>query len=82
MIAPTSHRNPHYRHYGSTKLRTKGWGPFRYDWFHICSAHQGYDAECGLCQIGGWMNHWKWWLGHILYKLFPDVWKWLANRKH
>jgi hypothetical protein len=82
MIMPNSCRPRKYRYFGSIKLPARGWGPFRYDWYSICSRHQNYDTDCTLCQKGGWVNHWGQFIGHIFFKLCPNLWKRLANRKH
>jgi len=60
-------------------MKTKGWGPFRYDWFSICSKHYRHDELCELCQCGSWINHWKWLFGHFVFKRNPDLWRWWVN---
>lgn len=62
------------------KLPSLGWGPFRRDWYSICSMHSVYDLECNLCQKGHWHNAWRVFAGHIVYKAVPDLWRWWANR--
>jgi hypothetical protein len=53
-----------YRYYGTSepgcggKIGTKGWGPWRYDWYSICSAPYGHDKFCIRCQAGSWHNVW------------------------
>ena len=81
MIVPVGYRKQRYRHYGS-KIPTRGWGPFRYDWFSICSRHQDHDPSCILCKQGSWMNHWKWLIGQLIYLISPPLWMWWVNRKH
>ena len=61
---------------------TRGWGPWRRDWYSICSAHQngGPDDECSRCRAGLWRNRWMHALGHVVYKLSPRLWRWWVNR--
>lgn len=27
-----------------------------WQWYSICSKHQGYDESCDLCRVGHWQN--------------------------
>lgn len=55
-----------YRYYGSPKdnlkIGTKGWGPWRYDFYSICSAPYGHDKDCPRCAAGNWYNVWWDWI--------------------
>lgn len=62
-------------------MKTKGWGPWRYNWFSICSMHYEFSHECKLCKTGSWTNHWKWKVGGWIYKIFPGLWRWWVNLK-
>jgi hypothetical protein len=66
----------------SPRLAVRGWGPWRQEWYSICSAHQngGPDDECQLCRAGLWRNCWRQFFGHIVYKRWPRLWRWWANR--
>jgi len=60
--------------------QTLGWGPWRKDWYSICSAHRNYDSECHLCAAGHYCNKWKLFLWHIVFKISPKLWQWWANQ--
>lgn len=60
-------------------MKTKGWGPFRSDWYSICSAHYEYNDSCRMCQAGGWINTWKQKFETIIFKHNPELWMWWAN---
>lgn len=65
-----------------SRADTRGWGPWRQDWYSICSAHQhgGPEDDCRLCRAGKWRNRWRHFLGHCVYKISPRLWRWWANR--
>lgn len=67
---------------GQHLVKTIGWGPWRKDWYSICSTHKNNKADCIRCNAGHWTNHWQWWFGHMIYTLAPDLWRWWVNRKH
>lgn len=58
---------------------TKGWGPFRYDWYSICSAHQQIDLNCKRCQCGTWINNWKHSINYYLFEKELNFWRWWTN---
>lgn len=62
-------------------MKTKGWGPFRYDWYSICSMHQIHDEKCRACCSGSWRNYWMLCISNVFYKLSPKLWIWWMNRK-
>ena len=59
---------------------TRRWGPFRQDWYSICSAHRNRRADCDLCQTGQWINVCGHILGGMVYKLHKPTWLWWVNR--
>lgn len=63
-------------------METKGWGPWKYRWFSICSRHGlGRDKTCEACNTGHWTNVWKWKIGGLIYDIAPWLWKWWINLK-
>lgn len=63
-------------------LKTRRWGPFRQEWYSICSAHRSHDPECPRCQSGRWINIYKAAGSSILYKVSPRLWRIWANRRN
>lgn len=63
------------------QLKTRYWGPFRQDWYSICSKHQSYAENCYLCEVGQWRNRWGRKFGNLVYQISPRLWRWWANRK-
>lgn len=62
-------------------MKTKGWGPWRYNWFSLCSAHgMGEQKNCKACNSGIWQNHWKWKMGSVVFFISPKLWRWWMNR--
>lgn len=57
----------------------RGWGPWRRDWYSICSRHRGFEPKCALCQHGSW----EWLVPHsissFVYWISPGLWRWWAN---
>jgi hypothetical protein len=64
----------------SYKGKAKGFGPWRRDWYSICSRHGQHREDCRLCAVGEWRNRWITWAGNIVYILAPCVWKRWVNR--
>src|SRR6478736_1833567 len=62
------------------RLPTRGWGPWRYDWYSVCSKHRHHDPDCRLCDCGSWVNNWWHLAGSLVYKVAPNLWRWWANR--
>lgn len=58
-----------------------GFGPWKREWYSICSRHRHRDNTCDLCQVGSWKNIWKHKLCHVFYKCCPKLWIWWRNRK-
>ena len=59
----------------------RGWGPWRREWYSICSAHRCFIADCTLCHSGGWHNCWGAAVSRAFFWLAPDLWRRLVNRK-
>jgi hypothetical protein len=51
-----------------------------YKWFSICSRHREYSEGCELCEVGSWVFMPTHYIGHIIFKFFPSVWRYWANR--
>lgn len=64
------------------RLSARGWGPWRREWYSICSAHSVDADRCPRCAVGVWKNAWAVALGHCVYKAFPRLWRWWANRRN
>jgi hypothetical protein len=62
-----------------TQLKRYVW-PFAQTWFSICSKHQYGAIGCDLCETGQWVNDIKHRIGSWVFKLFPSLWRWWANR--
>lgn len=61
-------------------LPTVGWGPFKYQWYSICSGHRIFEEVCPRCIAGTWVNCWAHEVGHFVYEHNPVLWRWWANR--
>lgn len=62
------------------KLPTVGWGPFKYQWYSICSGHIYHDVNCERCMAGSWINCWLHEVSSFVFKHDPDLWRWWVNR--
>jgi hypothetical protein len=62
------------------KPKTKGHLFWKFEWYHLCSRHQGYNAECRLCQKGEWVSVGLLKISGIVYQLFPKIWRAWVNR--
>lgn len=60
-------------------MRSKGWGPFTYDWYSICSAHRDYRDDCPRCNAGLWYNRYWRVVDHQLYVRWPVCWRLVHN---
>lgn len=60
--------------------QTRRWGPFRQEWYSICSQAWGHDENCPRCAAGHWVNVWAHAVESVFYKMFPGVWRWWVNR--
>ena len=61
-------------------LPTEGWGPFKYQWYSVCSEHRTFDVNCSRCLAGRWVNAWEAKMENFVYDNDPDLWRWWANR--
>ena len=60
-------------------VRGKLW--WKEEWYSICSMHGGnHQEDCNMCNTGNWVNVWMHNIGSIIYKLFPNLWRWWVNR--
>jgi hypothetical protein len=62
------------------RLRTRFWGPFKQEWFSICSNHSCYDAMCPRCQAGQWINVVVRMIDNFVYVRHYKIWFWWHNR--
>lgn len=53
-------------------LPTKGFGPFRKEWYSICSSHYFFKMDCERCVIGTWENVWMNRLKSLFYAYFKQ----------
>jgi hypothetical protein len=60
-------------------LKSKGWGPWKYEWYSLRSIHHFHNESCGLCQSGGWINCYKHIIVNFIYKREPNLWYRWAN---
>lgn len=61
-------------------MRTRRWGPFRQEWYSICSRHCEHNETCRLCRTGHWVNAWKHAIGAAFFWCSPPLWRLWANR--
>jgi hypothetical protein len=59
---------------------TKGWGPWKQEWYSVCSAHLNYDSTCPRCLCGAWAFVWKVHVNNLTFKFFPKLWIWWINK--
>jgi hypothetical protein len=63
-------------------VRSRFWGPFREEWYSICSIHMiNYRENCRMCRAGRWSNVIVRKIGHWFYKHCPRLWRVWANRR-
>lgn len=62
-------------------ITTKGWGPWRYDWYSCCSVHHPTrpSEACRNCNTGRWVNVWRQAVDHVVFKFAPGLWR--GNKK-
>ena len=61
------------------KLPTKGRWLNRQEFYSICSKHITNNSECPSCQTGKWHCVYKTLLSKLVYKVFPWLWRIIAN---
>jgi hypothetical protein len=62
------------------RLRSRGRGLFRQEFYSICSMHSKPQDDCDCCNAGSWRNVYATMLSHTFYKVSPFLWRWWANR--
>jgi hypothetical protein len=60
-------------------LKSKGWGPWRAEWYSICSKHQYGRDDCKLCQAGEWVNVWVNFISQQFHQHCYPLWYWWQN---
>ena len=63
------------------QMKTRGKWLWRQEWYSICSAHYDDKDGCPYCEAGRWVNVWVHNIEIFVYKRWPDLWRWWANRK-
>jgi len=60
-------------------LKTRGFGPWRYEWYSICSKHYHHKDTCNLCQAGSWVNVYEHAITSYICKADYPLWLWWVN---
>jgi hypothetical protein len=60
-------------------LPSKGWGPWRREFYSLCSAHQEAREGCPRCASGTWANAWASAISRAGYKVTPRFWLLMSN---
>jgi hypothetical protein len=65
----------------SYKTRRGIW-PFRQRFYSLCSVHRSkyLNPNCANCLIGSWKYDIPLWISQKVFKYFPRLWTWWANR--
>jgi len=64
-------------------MKSRYWGPFRQEWYSICSAHMSQPTEgCDLCATGMWHNVLLTRIGSYFHNNHYKLWFWWANRRY
>lgn len=75
---------PDWSKAGEVHLPSKGWGPWRAEWYSICSKMHGFDPErraaCRACNAGTWRNVWVGRFDSLVYRRARRTWLWWHNR--
>lgn len=50
-------------------MENKGWGPWKQEWYSICSANQICQKDCKLCRLGSYQFVWRLFFLEKAYKL-------------
>lgn len=61
------------------KLKSKGWGPWKYEWYSICSAHFVAKQSCNNCNRGNWVNVYEHAVISYICKVNYPLWYWWVN---
>lgn len=60
---------------------SRGWGPWRENYYSICSAHHIFVHDCPRCEVGTWYNAWLGKVSNLAYRISPHLWRLWVNRK-
>jgi hypothetical protein len=60
--------------------KTIGWGPFKSDWYSICSIHGHPKDGCNMCMTGSYCNRLLNKVGHFFHKHAYPLWFMWANK--
>jgi len=61
--------------------RTKGSFLWKKYWYSLCSMHIEYKEDCNMCNAGTWYSIWRIWFNEVLWKISPELWRKMVNRK-
>lgn len=61
-------------------MRTRGWGPWRSDFYSLCSRHRDGREDCPTCNAGQWVNRIVHRIDALIYRHLPKFWLWWHNR--
>lgn len=53
---------------------------FLHRWSSLCSAHLEHQEGCQPCDTGRWIFVPAWWIGSVVFRVSPRLWRWWANR--
>lgn len=82
ISGPSFYERLYFELYGKkSKLKSKGWGPWKCEWYSICSMHYFHDEFCSMCQAGSWRNCYKHIIESHIFDKNPDLWRRWANDK-
>jgi hypothetical protein len=62
------------------RMPSRRWGPFRQEFYSICSAHYHNDPSCPRCRAGAWKNVWGTAFSLFVFKVSPERWQWWQNK--
>lgn len=71
---PSTTLKPGHRHL------EKGWGPWRCEWWSVCSVHYVHQNACVQCQAGTWINMTTHSVDKLVWRHAPRVALWWHNR--
>lgn len=61
-------------------MRSRRWGPFRQQWYSICSSHYEHCDGCSRCETGRWVNVYANVASSLFFRACPTLWRIWANR--
>lgn len=61
--------------------RFRYWGPFKEQWYSICSNHRTDREDCTRCSTGMWENIYLLKIRNYFCKHHYKIWYWWVNRK-